>query len=68
MKCPLHYKVIRYEQTQQVVDFFDCVKEECAWWYKENRCCAMLTFAQGSSYIAHALLQGNTLKAEGGKP
>lgn len=56
MKCPLlaHKTYIEDDWPTQVYE--DCLKQECAWWYKENGSCALLTLAQGSTYLHKVLL------------
>lgn len=56
MKCPLipQMKYTTFELIESQPG--DCLKEECAWYYKENQSCSMLTLAQGSTYIHKVLL------------
>ena len=56
MKCPLTYDAYSSEDGQRVGEWDSCLEAECAWWYKDNSCCSILTLAQGSIYIHKAAL------------
>jgi len=38
-------------------DIDQCIKEECAWWHKDNETCSILTIAQGVVYLHKELLE-----------
>jgi len=46
MKCPLHYKIVGYNGTAQILDYFTCLKGECAWWDDGAPGCSVLSIAQ----------------------
>ena len=56
MKCPLlqRYLIQEHPLEKDIID--DCLKDECAWWYEDNQCCAVLTIAQGAVYQHLAIL------------
>jgi len=56
MKCPLRNASIQYTDEEVGIDTWDCLKEGCAWWCEENNACALLTLAQGITYIHSELL------------
>ena len=56
MKCPLTFKTHYYPEKAVAIRGGDCLKEECAWWFRENSGCSVLTLAQGSTYIHKVLL------------
>lgn len=57
MKCPLFCIGDRRVQLGEETEYGDCLKEECAWWYRENHACSILTLAQGGTYIHKVLLE-----------
>jgi len=56
VKCPLLQRYLIQGEDNALEALDNCLQEECAWWYRENECCSMLTLAQGSTYIHKALL------------
>ena len=56
MKCPLFRAANIVNDTDFTWSGDDCLKEDCAWWLKENQSCALLTIAQGHTYIHRALV------------
>jgi len=56
MKCPIFRHAEMSLGTPYLTEGSDCLKEECAWWYKNNERCAVLTLAQGQVYLHKVLL------------
>lgn len=56
MKCPLQNRLVSFTPEKYGYEMGECLQEECAWWLEENDCCAILTLAQGSTYIHRAVL------------
>ncbi len=42
MKCPIRYNVWVDKENKPILLDQDCLKEECAWWYRENNACSIL--------------------------
>ena len=57
MKCPLAAAacIIRQGDLDKVTD--DCLKEECAWWDKDNARCGLMTLASYLGFISIHLEQ-----------
>ena len=55
MKCPLSSHLEPHSCGGWLNIWDECIEKECAWWYKENNTCSILTLAQGSTYL-HAVL------------
>jgi hypothetical protein len=51
MKCPLQTLIKPGVGTHQWVDFFECIKEECAWWNVLEHECCHITIARELSVI-----------------
>ena len=56
MKCPLRNTTTHFPDEQVGIDTWDCLQDKCAWWYKENNACGILTIAQGATYLHKALV------------
>lgn len=56
MKCPLFQAGWLMKDNVGTSSEADCLEDDCAWWYKENNTCAIVTLAQGSTYIHKVLL------------
>ena len=56
MKCPLFTTNSKPEHLRDHPEYSDCLQEQCAWWFKNNGVCAVLTLAQGLVYLHKVLL------------
>lgn len=50
--CPL-----KFLKKVTLSENFECVKENCAWWCKWAKCCAMVTIPAEISNRAHDIMQ-----------
>jgi len=49
MKCPLLWASVLNSPRQVKEKHGDCIKEECAWWYENDQCCAITNIARDST-------------------
>jgi len=49
MKCPL--RSVGTHEADEIcgIQSFDCIQQECAWFYVTGECCAILTLAWASA-------------------
>ena len=43
MKCPLLREQYRETKEEEICEWADCLKEECAWWDSEVKLCTVLS-------------------------
>lgn len=56
MKCPLTISARFYTGPGVEVVGGNCIKEECAWWYEGDQCCALTNLARDSTLILLELI------------
>lgn len=57
MKCPLFAIASKEQERRGFLTHIDCIKEECAWWDKQNDQCAVLTLGTGLWLVNKELLE-----------
>ena len=57
MKCPLSQVTTYPELRETRFRWEDCLKEECAWWNKDENWCAILCIAKELFYISGKLFE-----------
>lgn len=56
MKCPLLLLSRGMITADEPTRFGDCLKEDCAWWDKDNSQCTLITWARGLEFLnIHAI-------------
>ncbi len=50
--CPLSWGSTE-EDMINYVGMYDCVEENCAWWYEAKKCCSLLWLATSISWMAY---------------
>ncbi len=46
--CPLMSGPYINTEGYEDINRQDCLEEHCAWWYKNEQCCALMVIAGGS--------------------
>lgn len=55
MKCPMQTVIPKASPTNLIIDFFECLGEECAWYDEAEAQCAFLSFATWMPHIVKLL-------------
>jgi len=60
MKCPLSFRTMYATEPGVTIFGGDCLKEECAWWDKEDSCCCVYAIPLGLLHIWKKLIEMET--------